>query len=725
MAFKLFDGGVLGSIFKKKAEGGYEEQLREVRLTGEPGKDPRWDQGNRPKGYILGVTPGFASFESGQARLWYMGLARKITKAARLGFEFAEIDYEALSEMYEANLEEQIRRIREMEKIEFGIHMPVAARWGEVDLCLSEAFWWKFMHEAVRKSAWSAATFGAKFILFHTSSRMRPNVTFKVGHREAPGPQVSHDGINLATFIEKVEKGEYVDAKRGPIAATPLKDWFLAKFLRVLYHAMGVAANLELITFFDEHAREKKGFKEAKKIAAKKYDDVRADAWTKIKAKQIAEFQHKVDDWRRQVAELQASRDPRARDAIDELQRRISVLQDKIGALEAAPRIEDIATKEIFARDVGELEVAMTYDINEGKNPHMEVTPSWLNYARLSRIKSDAEHLDFEGRVYEYWKERMGSEAEESVTYHIIGKYMYLTKDPLWLDIVGDYDPDDIKYDADKDEIFFSKDKSKRVMDLVEKWIAAVAGKFIQGHFWAKGIHGMQEFSELKEKLKGKEVSIYEFCKVNRIQVFIETVQPSEEVAGNVRIISAADHIRIIKQLDPEWFSYNIDFEHLTVNYVRMEDHITELEKMGESMGKFIRMAHVNAPRPIGGTHGPVYVMSHDMYIIYRWLWRLRKIGLKNAYFIWEMGSFPIDQSAIAFKNLVEELKKETHPNSLPDKFYGLGADFEAQQIVAIREHARAPLEGLITVPEEEWTLLGRAAVEKGKGEVWRAGRFK
>lgn len=722
---------VLGGLFKLKrreAEGGYEEQIREVRMVGTPGKDPRWNAKNQPQGYILGVTPGFASFESGMARLWYMGLARKITKAARLGFEFTEIDYEALSEMYEANLADQIKRIREHEQIEFGLHMPVAARWGEVDLCLSDAFWWRFMHEAVRKSAWSAATFGSKFILFHTSSRMRPNVTFKIGHREAPSPQVSHDGINLGQFMEEVQSGTYVDPKRGGVGAFPLKEWFMAKFMRVLFHAMGVAGDVGMITFFEEMSREKKmNYPEAKKEAERRYDDIRGKAWEKAKAERIAVYNSEIAKSQAIIDTIEAKVPREQWPGIHEYRSakaEIASYQRLIDTLQKTDRFENLSREIIVGNEYYLLHEALNFALNEGINPQVRVTPSYLEYERYARVKSYTESHDFP-RVYDYWKTRMGSEAEEAVAYHVIAKFMYWTKDPLWMDIVGNYDPDDLKYSADRDEVMF---QGKRVMDLIEKWIAAVAGKYIQGHYWVKKWgHGMQDFSELQKKteLKGKEISIIEFCRTNLIQIYIETVQPGEEVAGNVRIISAIDHIKIIKQLDPEWFSYTMDFEHLTVNYIRLDDHIGELEKMGKDVGKFIRMLHVNAPRPIAGTHAPIYVMSADLLQIYKWMHRLQKIGWKNAYIIWEMGSFGIDQSGIAFKNLVEELKKGTDPNNLPDSFFGLGADFEAQQMVAVREHAWAPLEGLITVPEEEWTLLSRAATEKGRGEVWRAGRFR
>ena len=55
-------------------------------------KDERWDEKNKPKGYIIGASPGFAQFGQGEEKLINMGIARKIAKASRMGFEFAMID---------------------------------------------------------------------------------------------------------------------------------------------------------------------------------------------------------------------------------------------------------------------------------------------------------------------------------------------------------------------------------------------------------------------------------------------------------------------------------------------------------------------------------------------------------------------------------------------------------------------------------------------------------
>ncbi len=116
----------------KESKGAHSEH--EEYSSGHPGHDKyhdeRWDAKNKPVGYIIGMSPGFAQFGQGEEKLIYMGLARKIAKASRMGFEFAMVDYEALSEMYEAEIKGQIAHIKEAQgdpatgrKFEVGIHM--------------------------------------------------------------------------------------------------------------------------------------------------------------------------------------------------------------------------------------------------------------------------------------------------------------------------------------------------------------------------------------------------------------------------------------------------------------------------------------------------------------------------------------------------------------------------------------------------------------------------
>ena len=91
-------------------------------------------------------------------------------------------------------------------------------------------------------------------------------------------------------------------------------------------------------------------------------------------------------------------------------------------------------------------------------------------------------------------------------------------------------------------------------------------------------------------------------------------------------------------------------------------------------------------------------------------------------------GPETFQESVISLRKIKEFLERDTSPEKLPPEFFGVATGeiaSEERQKVAIREHAFDPLKGLITAPEEEHGLLGRAAVEKGKAEEWRKEKYR
>src|SRR3989338_293161 len=202
----------------------------------------RWDaETNQPRGLILGASPGFASFAPTETRLSEKGLARKVMKGSRMGFDFLQIDFETISEINEQELKQLMDHVRATQKVEIGIHAPVTGQ-NALDLGVAYAPFWDRHHRNLQRTAYAAAEkCGAKYILAHTSHTERPRVTFFVGSQEYRLPTVSHDGINLGEFIERVDKEEYEDPKMGKIKLsdnTPdnrkflnFKDWFKAKFI--------------------------------------------------------------------------------------------------------------------------------------------------------------------------------------------------------------------------------------------------------------------------------------------------------------------------------------------------------------------------------------------------------------------------------------------------------------------------------------------------------------
>ncbi len=678
--------------------------------------DRRWTDSNDPVDYIIGVTPGFSQFEQGEEKLTNMGLARKIMKAARLGFDFCQIDYEALSEMFEADIKEQIAHIKSSQgnidtgrKFEVGLHLQT-----DLDLCIAGAYEWKIMHERLTKGAFSARRLvEAKYLLFHTSSRIRPHVTFDVGQQEARVALYSFDGKNLAQFMQEVDECKYVDPARGPVScptSTPdgtkfvsMQDWFMGRFITILFNAMGAPADVSTVAFFDDFMLEQKGtgFQEG-------YD------------KNVLEYQRLITELNKEIGIRK--RDKRN----DERNKQAQLLMAKEyyqKRNEVFPAQLEINLKEI------ELKLQDLNSSSAESEIQSEVLSEREDIAKgikaVDTVRAYLQRTEFKD-VFDFWR-RHGSEAEEQVAYRIIAKYMWLTHDPLWVDIVGmEYDPDQITWRNELGYEYYSKDKKSQDKNgptlkvLVERLITAVAAKYIQGHLFVKDERWSMK---MDDKELPSHISVYDYCKESNVKIYIETAMPPQGQEGQLRIMSANEHVKLVKNLDMgKITSYCVDFEHLTVNYIYVDK---DIETLADGDAKYITMVHINAPRPIMGAHSPIDKISHDMQIIYRWLYLMRQKGMKNAYLIWEMGSYGVRESAVAFRKLMEELGKGTDPLKLPKEFYGIDQMFEQQQWVNMREHAYDPLKGLIANPEEDHGLLSTEAVKKNKLNEWLAGRYK
>ncbi len=725
---------------------------------------PEWDDLNRPKGYVISVTPGFAQYGQGDERLIYMGLARKITKAARLGFEFAEIDFEALSEMFEPEIAQQVASIKDRQGIEVGLHLPVS-----MDLCLAHAYQWKFMHRQLKYGAVAGAErMKAKFILFHTSSMARPAISAGVGERTGPTKMAAWNGVNLGNWIEEASKGHF-----------DLKDWFMAKFIDVMFRAMGVAGDPGVISFMAEEVAidRKEGFNGGQKFARtelqKIYDGIVGPAMREMDAK-IEKLRNDAVVLSREISEIQAMTQKRpelGREAHD-IQEQIKLWEtekskaekasDMVSAKSIENQLENLKKKlnsinqelNLIERNLQTLpnkqqqlnqisiEISNLQDreIRERKTRDILMASkwngrnAWERFRQLRGVISYLDHYNFE-EIYRYWTIH-GSECEEPIAYHVVAKWMFRNEDRLYKDIVtaSKDDLDIIIYKANTDP-----HAAPSVIEAVKQIITAVAAKYIEGHLiasdpkeYAVPVDKNGRFI-VNENMAKNHLSIFEYCKKHRLHVFIETNMPGTQEAGHgggappgeLRIIKATDHIKMVKKIDPENLSYCMDFEHLLTNYVDPEAEADELAKAGKGDGKYIRCLHTNAPRPVAGAHGPIFPISNDMYILYRYLLKLRKAGCKDAYIIWEMGSYGVRESAIAYRRLVTELLKDTEPDKLPEEFFGIDEVFKALQRTAIKEHAWDPLEGMLQIPEETHTFLGKAAVDKGRGEVWKKERFR
>lgn len=696
-------------------------------FKGPHGDMMRWDaETNQPRGFILGASPGFASFAPTETRLSEKGLARKVMKGSRMGFDFIQIDFETISEINEQELKELMTHVKTTQQVELGIHAPVTGQ-NALDLGIAYTPFWDRHHRNLQRTAYAAAEkCGAKYILAHTSHSERPKVTFFVGSGyEQRMPTVSHDGINLAEFIDRLTNQTYEDPRLGKKKIpkeTPdgrqirdFKDWFKAKFVNVLFSAMGVPGNPGLIAFFDEWMLErgKEGFKsgedELRRLHRKNVEEIKLLVNEEID-KITKPLESEIESIRRKYSDVNAPPEVAAR--YNQLVSELSKWKDP--SKSQAER-ESIESKVLEANK-----------------------PLYQRYRDVAGAYGYLQRDNFDS-VFEYWR-RHGSECDESTAYKVIAKYMYLVRDPLWLELVGDHpklDPDFIILAADRGKTKFGTfsdggkkftelpEIKKDITNLVFSMITAVACKYIQGHVLTK--ESKWQMGTLIEgwitNEEDKKLSLYDYLKKHKVQLFFETEQPAEGLEGRLRVLTGFDHIALVKNIDDgELTAVTLDFEHLSTNLI---NPLEDIKHYPEGSGKYIRMCHTNAPRPYPGEHAPLYVNSRDMITLYRWFWKLKEKGVHNAYIIWEMGSYGVQQSAIALRNIVQYLMKDIAPEKLPPEFYGLDATFEARQFVAIREHAWDPLEGMVAHNEETWTLLGEQAKSKGKLQEWLRSKYK
>lgn len=295
--------------------------------------------------------------------------------------------------------------------------------------------------------------------------------------------------------------------------------------------------------------------------------------------------------------------------------------------------------------------------------------------------------------------------------YAIVAKYMYKKGDNLWSTIGGGEDPDKLYF---RDE---------------QAFCAAVASKYIEGHVNAK--------NNVNKKYMGG-MSIKEFCEANKIYLLFENPEANPGVEGANRLFDPRHTYYTIKNIKSPYIQMCVDFEHMVSQALDPDD---VFPKLPNDFGKIVKLWHIGQAVPYGGTaHIPIARGSIAQEQIYRWMYEIKHKGCDNAYMLFERGSGRgggrgtnqnyevFEDSVLSLKQISGYLEKDIHPNHLPPEFYGISSankDVWARQVTTIREHAFDPTEGLLSVPEEKHTFLGRNAVDKGKAQEWEKRKYR
>jgi len=348
----------------------------------------------------------------------------------------------------------------------------------------------------------------------------------------------------------------------------------------------------------------------------------------------------------------------------------------------------------------------------------------------------------------------------------LIANYLFITKDPIWIDSLKMYEKE-LKPWVDKyGEIDFEK-HPKWLRDVLKKnegsgdknfkefFYGVVSAKMLQGHLvrLARWMHETKEYegkglptiieNELKiinprmiEKEKKELMEVLE-----NLKIAIETPDARDpSYAGRYMLWRAKEIFVAIKNTreflkkegNPHWdkMMLLIDFEHIAGQGVDPIEELTELTKLVPDIGKYIACVHSNRPTSYH-SHFPLEIGDD---LVYKLLWILTNAEMgkhHTTYILFERGGFkdPFRDSVTTLRLILRFLEKGTHPDKLPDEFYGVypkGLLAQERQWVTIFLHAMDPLKGTLKIPEEEYTFLSKAAIEEGKKpEEWKKEEFR
>jgi hypothetical protein len=317
----------------------------------------------------------------------------------------------------------------------------------------------------------------------------------------------------------------------------------------------------------------------------------------------------------------------------------------------------------------------------------------------------------------------------ERWAYYFVAKWMEENKDPLWEKIVDV----SIKFYAKMEDKPVEKWLVEKKIDpqklsieddnfriCYELWVPAVSAKYILGHFFPT----RSEYEDPKKYLDEKEMIFA-----------LESPMGGRGIEEWLRLANPCQYYFLVEEMNKRAgkyiFAVAMDFEHMLS--LRIDPKIA-IEFLPENGGKHVRVIHAGWPSTLAPAHLPIEVGSDQQRYLYEMYYKLRQKGFgkeNDCYIIFERGGpETFQQSIIALQLIIEFLQKDIPPERLMEhpEFFGIDikqmASIERQKTV-IREHAFDPLRGLIAVPEETHTFLGRAAVEKGKAEEWRRERYR
>jgi len=319
--------------------------------------------------------------------------------------------------------------------------------------------------------------------------------------------------------------------------------------------------------------------------------------------------------------------------------------------------------------------------------------------------------------------------------YHIMAHYLFYEKDPMWVEIAKYYKDvlDRYKMDYNDDDWLdnaWREAEENNDRKFKEFFYGAVAAKFLEGHI-KRALRWRDE--KLIPKTLAGHAQLQQIARDLIIAVEIPDARDAQHAGlhllwSNRQIYVAVKVIRKVLSTDRVWIL--ADFEHTATQGIDPIIDMEEVVKLAPDFGALTISCHSNAPNP-SHAHEPLELGDIR---IYKLLHYLRQTGFgktDDRYVIYERGGGddPFRRSIESLRLTIKFLERDVPPDKLPAEFFGYEgavAGGEDRQAQIIRDHAWEPLKDLMEMPDEEFTLLGQAAIKKGRRpEQWKKAEFR
>jgi hypothetical protein len=614
--------------------------------------------------YTIATSAGIISAAQQEEKMQYAGLYRKANFALTKGVNFVQLDLESISEFQEPGLVENMKKIQGL-KINYGLHSETPAfgsrEFPHLDSAIDVDY--RRGHERLQIIIENAGKIKCVYMLMHSSE----STPFIFLSRELqPTDLVDIWGRPLGEFIEQEGNisGQFVKLlSEKPVPRNWIKEWLEDPKQGYIWVETFTE---DLQSIIDRDRRNRK-----------------------IELKQL---------YRRQIAQSKL-----------ELQRRIDESKNP-----------ELAKQQIIARgeELPDFEGGLITPEDEARVKELE--------SKINNLEEDEQIRNIKEIYMSLFLRNLKSRSlhygPERTAYYITAKWMEINNDPLWNDIINITLKYYAKRDGISEEEWLEKKGIKKVdgkwsieddefRKFYQLWVPAVSAKYLWGHFMPEKCPTKTRYSDPKKLLKNAKIFFV-----------LETPMASPGMEDLLRFAQPAQMYYLAKAINAaageEVMNIAIDVEHMLMDGLNVE---TAFDILPEDGGSLIRVVHTGWPSPLGPAHIPIPIGSDQQRYLYETYYKLRQKGMgktKECYVVFERagGQDPIQQSVLALRMIKEELERDTSPDHLPLKFYGISPEgflSEQRQRAMVFEHRYEPLKGLIVTPEEEHTFLGKSALEK------------